>query len=254
MANLHLTYVELYTRVSNFLGLTDYGTAPTSTDLTLCQDIVARGYRQFLYAVNLRTGKIHQWNFLKKFYTFTAIADKWKYAVPEDFSELASPIFFDSSELQPNLVKQSAEQILSMRSDVLTNEWPQFYAITPSTYDIELGTTYELWLYPTPDQNYTMNYFYRFDPLKLSATTDLTVGGIRVCEAILESCLGVAETQEEDNTSTHHQAEAVKLIQALITSDTITDTDKIGNLYSDRERQWPPQRPYLVNFSDDNIY
>jgi hypothetical protein len=255
MAKLTLTYSDLYTRVSNFLGLTPNGTAPSSTDLTTCQDIVARGYRQFLYPIDSITGKIHEWQFLQKYYTFETTADQWKYALPVDFSDMDShAIHYQTDELLPILEQRNKDQILDMRSDVDTKEWPQWYAIVPAQYDPVIGTTYELWFYPTPDRTYTFNFFYRFDPIKLNATTDLHVGGIRAVEAILESCLAVAETQEEDNTSTHHQQEAARLIQALILADTTTDTGRVGNLYWNREWQWPPIRPFLVPYKDENIY
>ena len=254
MASLLLAYSDYYTRVSNFLALTTTGTAPTGTDLTTCEDIVARGLRQFLYPIDARNGMVHRWNFLEKFGHFTSTASQWKCALSNDFSEMISPIHFESDELEPPLIQKDKSQILEYRADCEITGGPQFYAIVPAVYDLELGTTYELWLYPTPDQAYTFNYFYRFDPLKPSTASDIMVGGIRACEALLESCLAVAETQEEDNTSVHHQNEARRLVQALIIADTFTKTDTIGNLYHDRDYEWPPQRPLFVPFKDSNIY
>jgi hypothetical protein len=254
MARLQLTYSDLYTSVSSFLGFTTTGTAPTGTDLTTCQSIIARGMRQFLYPVDMRTGKLHNWQFLKTYHTFETVDGQWKYALPIDFSDMYSNVIhYDSEELQPPIVRRDADQILEMRSDVVTKEWPQYFAITPAKFDMDVGTMYELWLYPTPDQAYSLVYFYRFDPIKLSATTDVIVGGIRVCEAILETCLAVAETQEEDGASTIHQQESQRLIQILISADKIQTTGKIGNLYRS-DRSWPPARPYLVGFQDANIY
>ena len=112
-----------------------------------------------------------------------------------------------------------------------------YYALVPARYDIEIGTTYQLWLYPTPSRAYVLSTFYRPDPIKLSATTDLVIGGIPVIEAILETCLGVAELQEDDNTSTAHQAKAVELIQTAIRFDAgKTDTTLIGNLHTSKMR------------------
>lgn len=253
MAKLTLTYSDLYTKVSNFLGLTATSTAPTGTNLTTCQDIVARGLRQFLYPIDMRNGKLHEWTFMDKLATLTTSSGKWKYALPDDFSELQSILFFDTNELQPPLKRRDKEQIINMRSDVVSTEWPQYFAVVPCTYDPEIGTMYELWLYPNPDGAYVLNYWYKFDPIKLSATTDLVVGGVRAVEAILETCLAVAEIQEDDNTSTHHQKEAQRLVQTLIIADTITETRNLGNLYS-AVREWPPQRQYLVPFQDSNIY
>jgi hypothetical protein len=108
-----------------------------------------------------------------------------------------------------------------------------YYAIVPQRYDPEIGTTYELWLYPNPSQVYTFSCFYRVDPVQLAATTDLMIGGVMATEAILETCLAVAETQEDDNTSTHHQQESNRLIQTAIRFDSSkAETDTIGNLHT----------------------
>jgi len=98
---------------------------------------------------------------------------------------------------------------------------------------------YELWLYPITYSSYVLQTFYVIDSVKLSATTDFTVGPISVMEAILESCLAVAEVQEDDSTSTVHQNEANRLIQIAIRFDSgKTDTKTIGNLYHSRHHEY----------------
>ena len=232
-----LSYADLYTKVSNFLGLTVTGTAPTGTDLTMAKDIVHRGIRQFLYPIDAKSGNPHEWSFLKQYWSFSTAADQWKYALPIDFSDLLTDFVFDDSDALTPLIKRSGQQIKRMRSVSDTSGWPQYFAVVPSKYDIEVGTAYELWMYPTPSQAYLLSCFYRPDPIKLSATTDLVIGGIPVIEAILETCLGVAELQEDDNTSTAHQQKAAELIQTAIRFDSAkTDTDTIGNLYDNRFR------------------
>lgn len=234
MSRMTLSYSDLYTKVSNFLGLTDAGTAPTGTDLTTCSDIVHRGIRQFMYPLDMRKGEPHYWSFLQQNWSFNTSANQWKYILPLDFSDLCDDFSFDDDGLPP-LKKRSGQQIKKYRNVSVSSGWPEFYALVPAKYDITLGTTYELWLYPTPSQAYTLSTFYTIDPVKLSATTDLVIGGISAVEAILESCLGVAENQEDDNTSTHHQTKAEELIQKLIRFDAgKIESDKIGNLYSNK--------------------
>ena len=258
MARLTLGYNDLRIRVSNFLGLTSTGVAPTaaSADETLCDDIINRGLRQFLYPLDMsvRPPSPHEWEFLKTYWDFTTIAGKWKYALPIDFSDVYSTLYFDTSSPEAPLEKRSAEQILGMRTGNTITGSPEFFAITPLRYDIEIGTLYELWVYPTPSQAETLSGFYRADPVQLSATSDLVLGGIRAIEAILESCLAVAEMQEEDMTSSHHTGKAAELIQILIKYDKVTRTDKIGNLYTDKDRAWPPLRGEKTYPNIDNVY
>lgn len=238
MSRLTLSYQNLYDRVSHFLGLTSEGTSPTGNDLTLCQDIVHRGIRQFLYPVDMRYGTPHHWAFLEQYWSFETRNGEWKYPLPIDYSDILEDLTYDTSEALSPLKKRSGQQIKNYRSMTDASGWPEYYAIVPARYDVELGTTYELWLYPTPTTSYILSTFYRIDPIKLSATSNLAIGGISAVEAILESCLAVAETQEEDNTSTHHQKEAQKLIQTLILFDQDkTSTRKIGNLYGSKDSQ-----------------
>jgi hypothetical protein len=254
MARLTLSYSDLYDHVSHFLGLTAHGTSPSSTNLTVCKDIVDRGIRQFLYPLDAETGQPHEWEFLKVYWDFTTAANQWKYALPVDFSDVYSTLHFDTTSANPPLEKRSAEQILEMRTGRDMTGYPEYFAITPLKYDLEIGTLYELWLYPTPSQAYTLSGFYRADPVQLSTTTDLVIGGIRAIEAILESCLAVAEHQEDDMKSTHHTAKAAELIQKLIKFDKVTHTDVIGNLYRDKSRIWPIPRRQFTYPDMDNVY
>ena len=254
MARLTLSYQNLYDEVSHFLGLTARGTSPSSTNLTLCKSIVDRGIRQFLYPIDMLTGQPHEWEFLKVYWDFTTVSGQWKYALPIDFSDLYSTLYFDTSSANPPLLKRSAEQLLDMRTSGDMSGYPEYFAITPLRYDIEIGTLYELWLHPTPGQTETLSGFYRADPVQLSATTDLVIGGIRAIEAILESCLAVAEHQEDDMTSSHHTAKAAELIQKLIKFDKVTVSDKIGNLYTDKDRVWPTPRGFFTYPDMDNVY
>jgi len=236
MSRLTLSYQSLYNRVARFLGIVWEGSSPEGNDLTLCKNIVDRGLRQFLYPIDESRGVRYTWSFVKQYWSFQTEAGKWKYALPIDFSDLLSKISYDSNDALRPLKKRSGQQLKEMRACTDSEGYPEFYAIVPSQYDPEVGTKYELWLYPTPSQVSKLSTFYRIDPTQMEETADLAIGGIASIEPILESCLAVAETQEEDNASIHHQTEARRLIQTLIQFDKgKTDSDVVGNLYSGKE-------------------
>ena len=253
MARLTMTYEDVWQKVGEFLGLVASGTAPTGQDLTDVKDIVARGLRQFLYPIDQRDGQPHEWSFLSQYWTLSLTADRWQYALPLDFSDLLSEFVFDTGDGLPPLVKRSAQQIKDMRSYSDSSGWPEFYAIVPSRYSLDIGSSYELWIYPKPSGAYTLSTFYRIAPLKPSETTDFMVGGVSATEAILESCLAIAEQWSDDMATSHHTMKAQELIQTLIRFDAgKIDTDLIGNLYHPRPR-WPGGRG-MTDISDSSIY
>ena len=260
MAKLTLSYLDVYQKVAEFLGYVSLGTAPTGTNLTTVKDIVARGLRQFLYPIDGRNGTLHDWSFLRQYFTFTVDANQWKCALPPDFSEMLTPLVYDTQRGYPDVIRRDATQIKQMRSLSEFKSFPEFFAITPSKYDLKLGTLYEVWLYPTPNQKYVLSAFYQIDPLRPEVTTDFMVGGIRATEAILESCLAIAE-QQEDDTIGQHTAMAAELIQRLVVADsTVIETDLIGNLHGSRfgynsfGRYWPRERFLLTNTDISNVY
>ncbi len=253
MARLTLDYNDVWQKIAEFLGFVYSGTAPTGQNLIDVEAIVARGLRQFLYPIDMRTGERYEWSFLQQYWTFTARANEWKYALPLDFSDLLSDIIFDTGDGISPLIKRSAQQIKEIRVDSDSSGWPEYFAIVPSRYGLDTGSSYELWIYPKPSQSYTLSTFYRIDPLAPSADADLMVGGVSATEAILESCLAVAESQTDDMVTNHHTTKAQELIQILIRFDSgKIDTGLIGNLYQPRPR-WPGGRG-MTEISDANIY
>jgi len=249
MASLILKLSDLYTNVSNLLCLTATGTAPTDTNLTTCKDIVYRGYRQFLYPVNMQTGELHNWSFLKQLYVFPTQSGKWKYTLPSNFSDFLDQPHFDDSDGYNELTRLGPEQILELRKTGISSGFPTYFALAPYTFDDSTGTFYEMWIDPEPDGVYRLKFFYRIDPLKPENAADYLVGGVRASEAILENCLAVAEQQEDDIIGIHTQL-ANELTQKLIKSDIQEESDFLGNLTIPR----PPMYRWYSAVDADEIY
>ena len=151
MAELTLAFSDYYTHVSEFLGL---GSSPAGTNLTKVKDIVYRGYRRFLYPTvrDPRTGKKapHHWSFLQRYYSIVTEANKWKYALPEDFGRILTDPEFSANKGYNTLMKRNSEFILKQRNTLDYSSYPWYYAINNSEYDVEIGTTWEMW--PTLDK------------------------------------------------------------------------------------------------------
>jgi hypothetical protein len=234
MSNLRLTYENVYTRVSNFLGLTATGTAPTGTDLTTCKDICMRGLRKFLYPIDSRTGDYWEWSFLRPLHTINLLDGKWRYQLPEDFSSIITDPTYSEDDSFKKMARTTSENIMNLMAAGEVDYAPYYFAIVTSDYDPEIGEFDEIWFYPKPDSTYRIQFFYKADPTKSTNATDFLPGGVKSTEAILEHCLAVAEQQEDDIAGLHTQL-AEKLTQDLIIIDSKKESDNvvIGNLYVD---------------------
>jgi len=239
MAKLTLTYEALYNALARFLhqqkpskfyeSITDKTDDPQTA---IIKDICARGYRQFLYPVDDQTGKEHLWNFLKQYLTINLLPNKWKYALPENFSEILTDPSFSDEDGCYQLTKITPEQLIDLRVGSVKCAIPSYYAVTVSNYDLETGTFYEFWVYGEPSSSYVLQFFYKIDPLKPESTTHYLVGGIKATEAIMENCFAIAEQQELNVIGIHTQL-AHKLTQDLIRVDVGQETKTVlGNMFS----------------------
>jgi hypothetical protein len=232
MARLDLTFSEIYSQVSDFLGL---GTSPSGTNLTKVKNLVHRAYRQFLYPLDPRTNRIHRWSFLQKPFHVKLDAGTWKYTLPYDFVEMIGNPQYGDEEPWGELKKADKDYILTRRALCDVKSYPEVYAVVPVSHDSELGTFWELWLWPEPSDDNSLTFWYTCSPEKLDATTDFVLGGPLAGEVILEMAMGIAESQEEGTLGIHTQ-EANRLLTNMIFSDTATCPDQLGKMSSDPEQ------------------
>jgi hypothetical protein len=226
MATLDLTFQDIYKQVADYIGL---GTSPAGDDLTKVQNIVYRAYRQFLYAVDPRTKSRHLWSFLRDTTDITTSADDYQYDLPADFdTKLGEPNFSDDSGYGP-LTQTSADDIRQKNAISAVTSYPVQYAIVPKTNTAAAGTTWEIWLWPTPDGEYTITLPYLISPAKPSNTTDYILGGPKAGEVFLEMAMAIAESQEEDSQGVHAQLANTMLIEFML-SDSVDTPDNMGKI------------------------
>jgi len=249
MNNLNLTYGDYYKQISRFLGWSD---EPTDKQLSIAKGIVLRAYRQFLYPLNARTGKIHHWSFLYKHSVLNTAADKWEYELPSDFANQI--LFFEhdtnSGYPRPNFV--SYADILRRRALSESSSYPALFSVKTGQYNKETGQRYEVVFCNVPNAVYAMPYCYIFDPVKPTNEDDILVGGVRGSETLLELCFAIAESQEDNTIGTHRQ-EADRLIQMLISQDSPMVPDTVGRIV-DPSVQRTTWNRYLEWLTDDYVY
>lgn len=226
MPTLDLTYLEIYTAVSNYLGLGNPTTK--AAELITVKNIVKRGYRKFLMPVDASTGskntapKPFRWSFLRQTTTLSTVAGQETYILPSGYNGMVIPLKHQTDETF-NPVEVPLAVIYQRKSESTSDSYPLYFAIKEGDFSKAIGRVRELMFFPIPGLVYDYYYTYWFMPEAPVEDEDLFVGPVGGSEAILECCLAVAELQEKDQLGVHN-TEANILVQQLI------GDDKLGSL------------------------
>jgi len=226
MASMKLTFSEAYTKVSEFLGL---GSTPTGADLTLCKDLVFRGYRQFLFPIDMATRRGYTWSFRKQEGSIVARSGIWEYELPEDFGRFIRRPEFANGASYPFLTEITVSRIMSLRNINSTNSYPKYFAIRLGKYALDNGQRIELLLYETPNGTYPLNFTYLIEPQKPNDDTDVFLGGALASECVLECALAAAEQQEDEKEGVHTKL-AARLLQQLLAEDKQRSPASVGEM------------------------
>jgi hypothetical protein len=225
LASLKLTFSDVYTRVSEFLGL---GSSPTGTDLTRVKNIVHSAYRRFLSPVDPVTGNAYVWSFRHKFTQLETKSGQWVYEMPDDYGYLVNGLTLIEGENYPNPEPRSAQQIYAMRTaQTNTTGYVRYYGVKAGDYSPELGQVYEWVVWPEPDAVYNYYFTYVLTPPKLANDTDMFIGDVLASECIQEIAMAVAEQQEDDVIGIHTQ-NSITLLNQMIAEDKKRAPQNLG--------------------------
>lgn len=250
MANMRWTFVNVYTKVTEFLG----SDVTNATDLAAAKDIVYRGYMKFLLPVSPKDEEIYIWSFLRQPWKLNFEPDKWIYPLPKDFERFFRTIEYDDEQRIARMEQTTERKIMRSRNNLEFNSYPTEYAIRTAKFDKKVGSTKELICYPTPTARSIVNCTYVMTPDKPEATTDYFIGGPLESEVILQCCLAIAENQEDEKIGVETQ-KAVQMIQALIRKDkgiapdtvgTVHDANIIAGSIFNYRNYWIPSGTYTV--------
>lgn len=250
MADLRWNFLQVYTKVADYLGMDITDT----TDLATVKDIVYRGYMKFLMPVSPKDEETYVWSWLKQPWKIALEPNKWEYPLPKDFDRFFRKIEYDdeSNGYQMGLV--SEQSIMRNRSNLEFTSYPSSYAIRTAKFDKVTGSVKEMIVYPTPSNRSVVNCTYVMTPDKPDTTTDYFIGGPVESEVILQCCLAVAENQEDEKIGVETK-KAIDLIQALIKKDSGEAPDTVGQMRDtgmssgsmfDYRNHWIPSGTFTV--------
>lgn len=198
-ANLSLGVSDIRDQIADFLG---YG--PSYSDLSTAEqnavDIVRRrGERQFYYPEPMREGmSVHQWSFMRPMFTFDTTEDEWQYLLPPQFGGIEGDITFtNQDQIYPPIRSVLEEKIRRQRAISESTGKPVWYAIVSLEHEAAKEQRQQLWLYPTPDDAYPVEFRMIVNPFSMETNGPWPYGGTAHAETILASCLAIAELSRD---------------------------------------------------------
>ena len=225
---LAASYTDLVAEVATFLG---YDPAHLTAGQTAQVDgYVQSGIRNFYYPPKPAEGvdENFEWSFIRQAGALAANAGVDTYTLPDGFGRIAGQIEV-CDDIGPTIPIIPYGEIMQMRTRGGTGR-PRFAAVAASQTFGTRGQAKKIFLYPTPDRDYTLNFVCDADTGKLDATNrPFPLGGAMFAELVTESCLAVAEQRANDEEGLHTKKFA-ELLVSMIARDRKSSAQCFGDI------------------------
>lgn len=183
-------------------------------------DILDSGLRQFYRPPRLPGERMsYQWKFLRPIGTITVESGIDDYDLPEDFAGIDGLLYFSQADVvTASSVRIVNHSMLLQRRQAYwyTNStWePQLAAIVPKSSQGVQQQSYQLMIWPKPDETYTLKFRYYARQRPMRNDWEVPLGAEEHAETILLSCLAAAEIHLDDEEGPRYR----KFIERLMAS------------------------------------
>jgi len=217
-SSLSIGYPELCIEVGYAIGYGRTAASWSTAQLSLIDSIVQSGVRRVYFPPSV--GEIfagYEWSWLRPTTTIAIESGTADYDFPDDFGRLSSPLYYPSEEYRRPVQLVSLGKILSRRSFSDLTGAPTECATRYKACDGTVGSRQELLLFPEPDDDWTMKYEYEAFTGALTDAAPYALGGMKMAEVYIESCLAVAETRMDidDKIGIHTTLFKALLVDAI---------------------------------------
>lgn len=240
--SLSVSYTDLKTEVATFLG---YDPANLSEgEAAQVDGYIQSGIRNFYYPPKTAEGvdEHFEWSFIRQAGSVSATAGISTYALPDGFGRIAGQIVV-ADEPGPTIPIVPYGDIMRMRTRGETGR-PRFAAVAASQAFGSRGQVKTLYLYPSPDKAYTLDFTCDADTGKLDAVNrPFPLGGSMFSELVTESCLAVAEQRANDEEGLHSKKFA-ELLVSMIARDRKSSAQFFGDIGDPEAREGCFPLPY----------
>ena len=171
----------------------------------------------------------YEWSWLRPTTTLEIEAAAADYDLPDDFGRLVGAFCYAEDKHLSPVRKTSVGRLLEMRAAASESGAPRYVAIRYKVEDRSSGQRQEALFYPTPDNDWTLHYEYEAYSGALSEDYPYPLGGMKLAELYIESCLAVAESRLTDEIG-QHGAQYQLLLADAISRDKKNDAQNYGQM------------------------
>lgn len=183
--------------------------------------------------------KAHQWSFLRPIGTIDFEVDTNEYDMPANYAGADGPIFYvpNNDTLVPTQIFTTSEAVILQRQSLdhysEMSSCPTLAAIRPASSVTTEQQIYKMLVWPTPSMEATVKFKYFARQPEIRDDDAVPMGGDEHAETILASCLSVAETRLNDE-STLYRDQFAQRLQASIDHDRAKNAADTLGYYGDR--------------------
>lgn len=137
------------------------------------------------------------------------------YALPSDLGRIIGVMNFPLNEYREAITSIPFQELMEMRASIDLTGQPYHFAERWKPGTFTTGQRKELAFYPTPDTVWRLHYQYEAYTGKLTSSAPYPLGGMKLSELYLESCMSVAETRVFDEPGVHTREFEALLLDAI---------------------------------------
>ena len=184
-------------------------------------EIVNAGYTQFLFPPILPgETTAHRWSFLRPTTTLTTAASDYLYDMTASFGSIVGDLVYDSDDDIARVIKHINPGLIDRkRAENDIEGRPAYFALRPKAVVLTALQVQECMLYPTPDAEYTLRYYYDVRSAALSAVNLYPLGAQDHGETILQSCRDIAAQRYLDQAGSPEHVLFLQRLQAAVEAD-----------------------------------
>lgn len=219
--SLRITYDEIERKVARRLGYPLARTVRSEDEQLSVDDAICTGLRWFYFPTGDQS---HEWSFVRRYNTIDLVVGQNWYELPADFQRLASVAIVSYGN---HPLSNTTEEGIRLR---ITGEGlsgtPEYSAVRNK--QVTHDTRYEIGVYPTPDREGTLSFWYMFAPETISQQNPYPLGGETHGDTIIASVLAAAEAQQNPELLGTEGSVHYQLFQQKLTNSIVTDMKQLG--------------------------